>query len=253
MSDKTSIGWTESSWNPTVGCTHVSPGCDNCYAETLAINLQKRGMKKYALGFEPIIWRPHLELPLHWRRPRRIFVNSMSDTFHPAFPEDYIREIWDVMLTADQHVYQVLTKRPNRMRLLTRRLRLETPPHIWIGVSAETQSLARNRLPVLLDIPAAVRWVSAEPLLEPLDLTPWLGTDRINWIVTGAESGPERRPVDDDWFRAIRDQCQKADVPFYHKQGSAFRSGQHRTLDGRLHDDMPGSHLPTLMTGADTQ
>ena len=151
------------------------------------------------------------------------------------------------------HIYQVLTKRPDRMRLLTRRLSLETPPDIWIEVSTETQSLARKRLPVLLDIPAAVRWVSAEPLLEPLELTPWLGTDRINWIVTGAESGPERRPVDDDWFRAIRDQCKNADVPFYHKQGSAFRSGQYRALDGQLHDDMPGSHLPTLTTRADTQ
>ena len=139
MAEKTGIGWTESSWNPTVGCTHVSFGCQNCYAETLALNLQTRGVAKYAQGFTPAIWRPHLDLPVHWRKPRRVFVNSMSDTFHLAFPEDYIREIWDVMLAADHHTYQVLTKRPNRMRLLTRRLNLELPPHIWLGVSAETR------------------------------------------------------------------------------------------------------------------
>lgn len=239
MAEKSSISWTDASWNPTVGCTKVSPGCDHCYAEVLALRLRDRGIAKYALGFQPRPWEPDLDLPRRWRRPRRVFVNSMSDPFHRSIPREYVRQVWEVMLQTPRHTYQVLTKRPHRMAHVIRELELPVPDHIWLGVSAETQALAENRLPALLQIPAAVRWVSAEPLLAPLDLGAWLAPDRINWLVSGAESGPGRREPDPDWFRSLRNQCRQAEVPYYHKQGSAHHPGRRREIDGVIHDALP--------------
>ena len=173
------------------GCTQVSAGCDNCYAMRIAERF--RGGKAWPDGFD-LTLRPHrLDEPLRWREPARVFVNSMSDLFHRDIPDDYLRQVWDVMLRADHHTYQVLTKRAHPMVHKIRTLDLPTPPHIWLGVSAENQQMADNsRIPPLLELPAAVRWVSAEPLLGPID--PGRYIDRLQWLVVGGEIGPGRRP-----------------------------------------------------------
>ena len=191
-------------------------------------------------GFD-VTLRPHkLRDPVKWKVPAKIFVNSMSDLFHLEIPDDYLRQIWDTMLVADWHVYQVLTKRAHRMAHKIEALRLPTPAHIWLGVSAENQEMADSRIPALLSIGSPMPWVSAEPLLGPVDFRPYLGDGGLRWIVSGGESGPGYRPAEGDWFRDIRDACGAVEgVEFYHKQGSAFRPGQDRILDGRTHDDYP--------------
>ena len=239
MAERSGIGWTEASWNPTVGCIKVSPGCDHCYAEPLAVKLQQRGIAKYEQGFTPRPWEPHLELPLRWRKPKLIFVDSMSDLFHRAIPREYVAKVWQVMIKADWHTYQLLTKRPHRMVEIITDLQLPLLDHIWLGVSAENCKMANSRIPALLQLPARTRWVSAEPLLEPLDLTRWLSPEQINWVVSGAESGPDRREAEVDWFRSLRDQCRQVGVPYYHKQGGAFHPGRNRELDGVIHDARP--------------
>ena len=178
-----------------------------------------------------------LDEPLRWREPARIFVNSMSDLFHRDIPDDYLRQVWDVMLRADHHTYQVLTKRAHRMLHKIRTLDLPTPPHVWLGVSAENQQMADSRIPPLLELPAAVRWVSAEPLLGPLDLGEYI--DRLQWLVVGGESGPGRRPMDYRWARHLRHQCEAADVAFFYKQGNALRPGEDVQLDGQVYQQMP--------------
>ena len=234
---KTKISWTESTWNPVTGCSEVSPGCDHCYAKGIAERM--RG-KAFPNGFD-VTLRPHkLRDPLKWKTPVKIFVNSMSDLFHRDIPDDYLRQIWDTMLEADWHIYQILTKRAHRMAHKIKTLDLHTPAHIWPGVSAENQEMADSRIPALLSIGSPMPWVSAEPLLGPVDFRPYLGGDGLRWIVSGGESGPEHRPAETDWFRDIRDACAVVEgVEFYHKQGSSFRPGQDRTLDGRTHDDYP--------------
>ena len=238
--DKTKIRWTDTSWNPVTGCTQVSPGCDNCYA--LRIAEQKRGTKAFPVGFD-VQLRPHkVRDPLKWRKPRMVFVNSMSDLFHRDIPDHYIREIWDTMVRADHHIYQVLTKRAHRMAHKIRELNLQTPAHIWLGVSAENQAMAESRIPPLLDFPGdSLRWVSAEPLLDAVDLSPYLRADgqRLEWVVLGGESGPGRRHMEYDWARAVRDQCAAAGVPFFYKQGNAYRSDGDKVLDGRQYDEYP--------------
>lgn len=236
--DKSAISWTTSTWNPVTGCTKVSPGCANCYAEKIAT--QRRG-PAFPRGFD-ITLRPHkVRDPIKWRHPRLVFVNSMSDLFHRDIPREYLREIWDTMVQADHHIYQVLTKRPHRAARLVADLGLELPAHIWLGVSAENQAMADSRIPALLDIGAATPWVSAEPLLGPVDLTPWL--DRLEWVVVGGESGPGRREMCYDWARAIRDDCAAAGVAYYYKQGNGYRSNADTILDGREHHDYP-AHTP---------
>ena len=250
MGDKTGISWTDSTWNPVSGCSKVSPGCDHCYAEVIAERL--RGSKAYPNGFDVTLKKNHLEDPLHWRQPRRIFVNSMSDLFHKGIPEDYLREVWDVMLEADQHIYQILTKRPHIAACRIADLNLELMPHIWIGTSVENQKFADNRIPELLQIPAETRFLSCEPLLEPISLSEWLAVplynvprdgerlrQEIGWVIVGGESGPKRRYMDPDWIRSIRDQCLAAGVPFFYKQASAMKPGQDRVIDGRTWDQYP--------------
>jgi len=166
-----------------------------------------------------------------------IFVNSMSDLFHRAIPDEYLRRIWETMMDADQHIYQVLTKRPHRAARKVERLGLELRPHVWMGVSVENQRLAESRIPALLELGAPVSWLSCEPLLGPLDLSEWL--DDIDWVVDGGESGQRRRPADVDWFRAVRDQCYSRGVPYFHKQGNSARAGEDRELDGRTWDEYP--------------
>jgi protein gp37 len=249
VSTRTSIEWTESTWNPVTGCTQVSPGCDHCYAKTIAERF--RGGPAYPKGFD-VTLRPHkLDQPLRWRRPRRIFVNSMSDLFHDDVPDDYIARVWGVMALAPRHTFQVLTKRHSRMRSLLSdhefgnwmdheiadlgggvdAFRYDWPlPNVWLGVSTENQQWANIRIPALLDTPAAVRWISAEPLLGPIDLhtdpieagSPFWGS-QLDWVVVGGESGHGARPMHPDWARSLRDQCTAAGVPFLFKQWGEWR------------------------------
>ena len=230
MGKETAIGWTQATWNPWTGCAAVSPGCDNCYAQTLAERL--RGTNGFPDGFD-LTYRPlRVDDPLRWKEPREIFVNSMSDLFWGKASADALREVWDVMLRADWHVYQILTKRPALAKYLIQSVPLELPPHIWLGVSLENQQVAFDRIPTQLDIPAQVRFLSCEPLLGPIELSPWLESSGIHWVIDGGESGPGRRPADPDWFRGIRDACLRYGVPYFHKQGNAHKPGLDRLLDG---------------------
>ena len=233
----TTIGWTTHTWNPVTGCDKVSPGCKNCYALTQAERL--RGAPGWPVGFDLQLRPQALAKPLKWKRPARIFVNSMSDLFHEDIPDEYLRQVWGVMVGANWHVYQILTKRPYIMYDRIFRLALPLPPHIWLGVSVENQTYAERRIPLLLDIPCeGVRFLSCEPLLGSLDLSGYLSG--LDWIITGGESGGQgRRPADYDWFREIRDQCMQAGIPFFHKQGNARRPDQDRELDGRVWDQFP--------------
>jgi len=238
-SHKTSkIGWTTHTWNPVTGCDRISPGCKNCYA--LATAERYRGSDGWPVGFDMQLRWKALDKPLRWKHPARIFVNAMSDLFHEWIPEDYLRMVWDVMLEVDRHIYQVLTKRADVMLDRIARLQLPLPPHIWIGVSVETQLFADRRIPLLLDVPVeGVRFLSCEPLLGPLDLSSYL--QGLHWVITGGESGPGRRAAEYDWFRGVRDQCLQAGVPFYHKQGNARRPDRDRELDGREWSEFPAT------------
>jgi protein gp37 len=244
MGDKTGIEWTDATWNPVTGCTKVSPGCDHCYADTFAERWRGTPGHYYENGFDVELRPDKLELPLRWTKPRRIFVNSMSDLFHDAIPEDYICQVFGVMARSRRHTFQILTKRHGRMRSLLKsgafwagvshhagRYLVTAPPlpNVWLGVSAEDQQRADLRIPALLDTPAAVRWVSAEPLLGPIDLDNCSGyqavTDEpdptltyLDWVVVGGESGHGARPMHPQWARSLRDQCQQAGVPFLFKQ-----------------------------------
>ncbi len=267
MADKTSIEWTEATWNPVTGCTKVSPGCDNCYAEKIVERFNGKGAFAIVRRDEE-----KLHLPLKWRKPRRIFVNSMSDLFHDNVPDGFIMQVWLTMARTPRHTYQVLTKRHARMRSLLSRpsfrdnLLSMVPgavwplPNVWLGVSVESQQWADIRIPALLDTPAAVRWLSMEPLLGPVNLDQprcddhgrtrlqmadgeerceacigdgfhgelsyghWLDplNKGISWVVVGGESGPGARPMHPDWVRSLRDQCVSAGVPFFFKQWGAY-------------------------------
>ncbi len=243
MSAQSSIEWTDATWNPVTGCTKVSPGCKHCYAEVFAERF--RGVKghPYEQGFDLRLWPDRLDLPLRWKKPRRIFVNSMSDLFHPDVPGAFIDRVFDTMRQARWHRFQVLTKRALRMReyvLARTHWRLaEDHPNIWLGTSVENADyMSRARL--VRDLPVSVRFLSCEPLLGPLDLHPVL--DGINWVIVGGESGHGARPMDPDWVIAIRDQCRRSGVPFFFKQwGGVHKSRTGRRLRGRTWDQMPGS------------
>ncbi len=269
MSDKTKIEWTDATWNPVTGCTKVSAGCDHCYAESIATRFA--GTKAYPNGFDVTLWPERLDQPLRWQRPRRVFVNSMSDLFHDQVPDEFIARVFAVMACSYRHTFQVLTKRPGRMRSL-----LNSPefvrlfdrefcsipdwndrwpdlefapaghvwhlengplPNVWLGVSVEDQKWANIRIPQLLATPAAVRFLSCEPLLGPVDLASWFHTSEciasqeppwctchlltgtsVDWVIVGGESGPHARPMHPDWARSLRDQCVAAGVPFLFKQ-----------------------------------
>jgi protein gp37 len=243
MGDKSGIEWTEATWNPTTGCDRTSPGCDNCYALTLAKRLKAMGQAKYQRDGDPRTSGPGFDLTLHpaalalpksWDAPRTIFVNSMSDLFHPKVPLDYIRQVFDVISETPQHTYQVLTKRSKRLTQIADRL--EWPPNLWMGVSVE-DSLYSFRISHLQTVPAAVRFLSCEPLLGPLEA---LELEGIQWVIAGGESGGNARPMDPDWVRSIRDQCLDAGVAFFFKQwGGRTPKAHGRELDGALHDEMP--------------
>ena len=237
MPRSTKIGWTQATWNPWTGCTKVSAGCDHCYAERVAKRFA--GSKAFPNGFRLTLHPERFDEPLRWKRPREIFVNSMSDFWLGQVPAKAVKKVWDTMVQADWHIYQVLTKRPARARQMIAGLGLELPPHIWLGVSAEDQDAADRRIPILLEIPAPVRFLSCEPLLGPIDLGAYLATGGIHWVINGGESGPGRSPADYQWFRDIRDHCIAHGVPYFHKQGNANLPGLDRVLDDRIWDGHP--------------
>ena len=235
MSDRSAIEWTDASWNPVTGCTQISPGCDNCYALRFAERFRGVPSNYYEVGFDLTLRPSKVDLPLRWKKPRRIFVNSMSDLFHEAVPDDFIRRVFAVMVQADWHVFQVLTKRPRRMADLAGSL--PWPPHIWAGTSVELDRFTWRSNVYLRRVPASVRFVSAEPLLGAL---PSLQLDHVQWLITGGESGPRHRPCDGTWVRDLRDRCGSMGVAFFHKQwgGRTPKQGG-RLLDGRTWDEMP--------------
>lgn len=234
MADRSAIEWTEATWNPVTGCTQVSPGCAHCYAKTFAERWRGVPDHPYEQGFELKLWPERLEQPLRWRRPRVIFVNSMSDLFHEEIPEVFIEEVFRVMEQADWHVFQILTKRHERLFEL--RDRLPWPPNVWIGVSIENRRFV-HRADYLRQVPAAVRFISAEPLLGPLEA---LDLSGIDWLIAGGESGPGHRPVREEWLIELRDRCSEEDVAFFFKQwGGARPKSGGRLLEGRSWDEMP--------------
>lgn len=240
MGFKSEIEWTESTWNPITGCTKISPGCAHCYAERMAGRLRAMGQPNYRNGFE-LTLQPHmLELPLTWRRPQSIFVNSMSDLFHRDVAPEYIERVFDVMGRAHWHRFQILTKRAERLTELASQL--TWAPNIWMGVSVESAKYS-FRIAHLAAIGARVKFLSLEPLLGPL---PDLPLEGIDWVIVGGESGPRARPMKPEWVFSIRDQCQAAGVAFFFKQwGGVQKSRTGRLLDGRTWDEMPPSQPST--------
>lgn len=239
MSDKSRIEWTDATWNPVRGCTKVSPGCAHCYAETFAERFRGVPGHPFSQGFDLRLVPHKLDDPLRWATPRRIFVNSMSDLFHEEVPDDYIERVAGVMDTADWHVYQVLTKRADRMAsmLKTRLAGLAKRRHVWWGVSVENRRVGIPRIETLRSSPAAVRFLSIEPLLEDLGTIDLTG---IDWVIVGGESGPGARPMEPVWVRSLRDQCLRRRVPFFFKQwGGPRKSLTGRLLDGRTYDGLP--------------
>ena len=237
------IEWTDETWNPLTGCTRVSPGCDHCYMFALYPRLRAMGVPGYETAPDDIRLLPErLQIPLTWKRPRRVFVNSMADLFHPEVPFEFISKAFSIMREAGSrrgHVFQVLTKRPGRAVGWWLQHGVEFPegwpPNVWIGTSVESPKYA-PRLTVLARIPAPVRFVSAEPLLERTDLSPWLNDGAVQWVIVGGESGPGARPMNLDWVRELRDQSVAAGVPFFLKQlGGARkkRGGTAAIIDGR--------------------
>lgn len=258
---KSKIEWTDETWNPVTGCSKVSNGCKHCYAERQWARLSNISPVYHGRKFTDVECHPErLEQPLRWKRPRKVFVNSMSDLFHPDVPSSFIKKVFEVMLHADNHIFQILTKRPEYMLNWFNEFgHIFSPtsdplPNVWLGVSVEDQATADERIPLLLQTPAAVRWVSAEPLLGPVDIyggdpDPRLGGvvagpgviieqhwkadgsgpfPGINWVVVGGESGPKARPMHPDWVRSLRDQCKAAGVPFLFKQWGEWQADENR-------------------------
>lgn len=272
MADQTSIEWTDATWNPITGCSRVSTGCGGpdgggCYAERIAATRlrhhpSRKGLTRNGRWTGEVRFNPQwLHQPLGWRKPRRVFVCAHSDLYHPGVEDAWIDMVWGVMLSAPHHVFQVLTKRPERMRGHVLRMlgrSNDAPPYmplelgpasnVWLGVSAENQDTLDERIVPLLETPAAVRWLSAEPLLEeitvfsvngPVDVPDGMESP-LHWVVCGGESGPRARPMSVSWARSLRDQCERVNVPFFFKQwGGVNKKRAGRILDGRTWDQMP--------------
>lgn len=240
MAHGSEIEWTESTWNPVTGCSKISPGCKNCYAERMALRLQAMGQPNYRNGFE-VTLQPHmLELPLRWRKPQRIFVNSMSDLFHERVPLSYIQQVFAVMRAAHWHRFQLLTKRAERLQEIESQI--AWPSNVWMGVSVESRAYA-GRIDALRAAGAAVKFLSLEPLLEAI---PHLDLSGIHWMIAGGESGPHARPVRPEWITNLRDQCRRAGVAFFFKQwGGRNKKKTGRMLEGRTWDEMPTAAAAT--------
>lgn len=234
MASKSSIEWTEMTWNPVTGCTKVSQGCKNCYAERMARRLKAMGVERYRNQFDLTMHHDLIDQPRRWSKPRLVFVNSMSDLFHEDVDVEFIQRVIVTMRDCPQHTFQILTKRSRRLRHLSESLCW--PPNVWMGVSIENESVV-HRVHDLQKVPCAVRFLSCEPLLGPLQDLP---LDGIDWVIVGGESGPGARPVDPDWIRAIRSQCRRSNTPFFFKQwGGVWKKRNGRELDGLTYDEMP--------------
>lgn len=234
MATRSSIEWTEMTWNPVTGCSKVSQGCKNCYANRMALRLKAMGTSRYKNGFMPTIHEDLVDLPKRWRKPRTIFVNSMSDLFHEEIPEAFIRRIFATMADCPQHTFQVLTKRSKRLRELGPTLKW--PTNVWMGVSVEGAEVM-SRIDDLANVPAHVRFLSCEPLIAPLENLP---LDGIHWVIVGGESGPGARHMQAEWVESIQMQCATAGVLFFFKQWGGVRKHRTgRTLNGRVFDEMP--------------
>jgi len=241
VAQNSAIEWTEATWNPTTGCTKVSLGCANCYAERMAFRLKAMEQPRYANGFTLTLQEDIVELPLKWKKPRIIFVNSMSDLFHKDVPDEFIIRCFKVMTEASQHKFQVLTKQPGRAAELA--ANIEWSDNIWMGTSVENSKYV-SRVRTLQKVPAKVRFLSVEPLLGSIGRLPLKG---IHWVIVGGESGPKSRPMKIEWVRKIRDRCVAADVPFFFKQWGAFgddgvrrsKKANGRQLDGKIWSEMP--------------
>lgn len=234
MSTHSSIEWTNTTWNPVTGCTKLSHGCKFCYAERMSKRLKAMGVDKYKNGFSIAVHESSLEEPLKWKKPRLVFVNSMSDLFHQSVPVDFIKNVFAIMNQAPQHTFQILTKRPSRV--ITLDSKLDWTPNIWLGTSIESERWIK-RLSQLKETGAQTRFLSLEPLLGPL---PNLDLTDIDWVIVGGESGPGARPMRADWVRDIRDNCITRKIPFFFKQwGGVFKKRTGRMLDNKVWDQMP--------------
>jgi len=234
MAATSSIEWTESTWNPVTGCTKVSAGCKHCYAERIAKRLKAAGQPNYANGFKVTLHDHALQIPFKWRKPRMVFVNSMSDLFHESVPLEFIQRVFDVMNRAHWHTYQILTKRADRLEALSPRLAWSS--HIWMGVTVERRDYV-DRIEHLKRTGASIKFVSLEPLLGPF---PHLDLGGIDWVIVGGESGPGARPMRAEWVTEIRTKCVAAEVPFFFKQwGGVNKKKAGRVLDGRTWDQLP--------------
>jgi protein gp37 len=239
MSDRSSIQWTQATWNPVTGCVQVSPGCDHCYAKTFAERF--RGVKghPYEQGFDLKLWPERLEIPKRWRAPRLVFVNSMSDLFQDGVPIDFVRRVWETMAATPRHTYQVLTKRPGVMASMLRRVAPDPLPNVWLGTSVEDQKRADLRIRKLLETPAAIRFLSCEPLLGPIDVAraipvaPLTPEDALHWVIVGGESGPGARPMELEWARSLVNQCKAADIACFVKQLGSPWAHAHRSADSK--------------------
>lgn len=237
---QTKIEWTESTWNPVTGCTKISPGCSHCYAERMSHRLKSMGQPNYANGFRLSMHDHITKLPLSWKTPQMVFVNSMSDLFHKDVPSDFILKIFDVMNQANWHTYQILTKRSGRLRLLSSDISWTN--HIWMGVSVESADFL-YRVQDLKNTDARIKFLSLEPLLGPI---PNLKLNGIDWVIVGGESGPKARPMEASWVSNIRDQCLEANVPFFFKQwGGVNKKKSGRLLDGKIWGQMP-KRIPSI-------
>ena len=243
MASNSRIEWTQVTWNPVTGCDRASPGCDNCYAKRFALRLKAMGQARYQTdgdsrtsgpGFGVRCHPDLLDLPMKWRQPRLVFVNSMSDLFHPAVPNDFIANVFNAMRGAQRHTFQILTKRSRRLRDISKVL--QWSPNVWMGVSVENSSY-KFRVDHLREVPASLRFLSIEPLLAPVG---HLNLDGIGWVIVGGESGPSARPMKRSWVSEIRDQCIQAGVPFFFKQwGGLNPKAGGRVLDGAVWDQYP--------------
>lgn len=241
MADNSAIEWTEATWNPVTGCDQVSPGCAHCYAKTFAERWRGIPGHPYEQGFDLRLWPERLDQPIKWKRPRMIFVNSMSDLFHEDVPFTYIERVFEVMGTASHHTFQILTKRHERLTEIAPKLTWHS--NIWMGVSIENRRFV-ERADYLREVDAAVRFISAEPLLGKLE---GLNLEAIDWLIAGGESGPGCRPVKLEWLRYIRDLSEEAEVNFFFKQWGGHRpKAGGRELDGRTWDEMPSRALPRV-------
>jgi len=251
MAQSSKIEWTDATWNPVAGCTIASAGCSNCYAMRMAARLAAMGNKKYAgltrKSGARAVWTGKISLdvkslsaPYKWRKARKVFVNSMSDLFHPSVPDEFIARVWRVMIETPQHTYQVLTKRPDRMRRLLSDPSFGLAPNIWIGTSVEDAAVA-HRIEELRAIPGYIRFISFEPLIGPVGA---VNLTDIDWAIVGGESGPRSRPMNPVWVQQIEDRCRDYGTAFFFKQwGGTNKKATGRTLNGRTYDEMPAHVL----------